>query len=78
MGNGKVQIGRAGDGPALSTRTGGALSPNGRWLAVGNMGDTVQVLDAASGATVATLSGDLRQCSVRRARPMCPGAGIGR
>jgi WD40 repeat protein/tRNA A-37 threonylcarbamoyl transferase component Bud32 len=59
-GAGEVQTWDSANGKALSTVKGGALSPDGRWLATAEQRDIVHLRDAATGREVHTLSGDLR------------------
>jgi WD40 repeat protein len=58
-GGGQVQVWNSANGEKLLTLKGGALSPDGRWLATGSLDDTVKVRDAATGRELRTLSGDL-------------------
>jgi WD40 repeat protein/tRNA A-37 threonylcarbamoyl transferase component Bud32 len=59
-GGGQVQVWDSANGKALLTLKGGALSPDGRWLAKAEHGDIVRLLNAATGRKERTLSADLR------------------
>jgi WD40 repeat protein/predicted Ser/Thr protein kinase len=57
---GQVRVWDADGGKEVFTHKGGALSPDGRWLATGELGDIVRIRDADGGREVHSLGGDLR------------------